>query len=84
MALMAGLLLTALAVALAGYSPGKALRALLGGAVGGLGPLARTLQFATPLMVVGLAVAVAFRAGVWNIGCEGAGLIPCDGVPGRR
>ena len=51
---------------------GEALRALLSGAFGswyafGSGTLVR----ATPLILTGLAVAVAFRAGVFNIGAEG-------------
>jgi simple sugar transport system permease protein len=51
---------------------GDALRALLAGAFGswyafGSGTLVR----ATPLILTGLAVAIAFRAGVFNIGAEG-------------
>src|SRR5205085_3593317 len=30
-----------------------------------------TLVRATPLLIAGLAVALAFRAGIWNIGAEG-------------
>lgn len=33
--------------------------------------LLATLVRATPLLVTGLAVAIAFRAGIWNIGAEG-------------
>lgn len=33
--------------------------------------LAAVLTRATPLLILGLAVALAFRAGVWNIGAEG-------------
>jgi simple sugar transport system permease protein len=51
---------------------GDALRALLDGAFGswyafGSGTLVR----ATPLILTGLAVAIAFRAGVFNIGADG-------------
>jgi len=51
---------------------GDALRALLAGAFGswyafGSGTLVRS----TPLILTGLAVAIAFRAGVFNIGAEG-------------
>lgn len=51
---------------------GDALRALFSGAFGswyafGSGTLVR----ATPLILTGLAVAIAFRAGVFNIGAEG-------------
>lgn len=38
---------------------------------GVLGPLANTLLFATPLIAGGLAVAIPFRAGMFNIGTEG-------------
>lgn len=38
---------------------------------GVLGPLANTLLFATPLIAGGLAVAIPFRAGLFNIGAEG-------------
>lgn len=33
--------------------------------------LSAVLTRATPLLIIGLAVALAFRAGVWNIGAEG-------------
>ena len=33
--------------------------------------LLATLVRATPLLITGLAVAIAFRAGIWNIGAEG-------------
>jgi len=36
-----------------------------------LGPMANTLLFATPLIAGGLAVAIPFRAGMFNIGTEG-------------
>ncbi|MFC3689344.1 ABC transporter permease [Aquipuribacter hungaricus] len=45
---------------------------LSGGSVAEVfGPLANTLLFATPLVAAGLAVAVPFRAGLFNIGAEG-------------
>ena len=55
---------------------GDALRALFSGAFGswyafGSGTLIR----ATPLILTGLAIAVAFRAGVFNIGAEGQFLV---------
>src|SRR5438874_2300140 len=55
---------------------GQAMRALFEGAFGswyafGSGTLIR----ATPLILAGLAVAIAFRAGVFNIGAEGQLLI---------
>ncbi len=62
----------ALGLRLAGYDPGAAAGALLRGAAGsGDQLLSITLVRATPLVLTGLAVAIAFRAGVWNIGAEG-------------
>lgn len=59
-----------------GFAAASALDALLRGALGswyafGSGTLVR----ATPLILTGLAVAVAFRAGVFNIGAEGQFLV---------
>jgi general nucleoside transport system permease protein len=45
------------------------------GAVGSPHRLAMSLQEATPLLMTGLAAAVAFRSGVWNIGAEGQFII---------
>jgi ABC-type uncharacterized transport system permease subunit len=57
---------------LGGFSPIPALAALLDGAVGSPDRLLSiTLVRAVPLTLTGLAVALAFRAGVWNIGAEG-------------
>ena len=45
--------------------------ALLEGSLGGVRPISETLVAATPLILTGLAVAVPFRAGLFNIGAEG-------------
>jgi general nucleoside transport system permease protein len=50
---------------------GDAYGSLLRGALGGTRPLSETLVAATPLILTGLAVAVPFRAGLFNIGGEG-------------
>lgn len=66
------LVLVAGALALGGHAPAQALGALVDGAVGSSDRLLSiTLVRATPLLVTGLAVALAFRAGIWNIGAEG-------------
>lgn len=68
---LAALLLLAI-VALAGYDAPRALAALAGGAFGSMDAvLSGTLVRATPLVLAGLAVTLAFRAGVLNIGAEG-------------
>jgi simple sugar transport system permease protein len=53
----------------------EAYGALLKGSVGSLRAISATLTEATPLILTGLAVAVAFRAGLFNIGGEGQLLI---------
>ena len=45
--------------------------ALLVGSVGSVKAISETLTAATPLILVGLSVAIAFRAGLFNIGAEG-------------
>ncbi|HUW77536.1 MAG TPA: ABC transporter permease [Candidatus Nanopelagicaceae bacterium] len=42
-----------------------------GGLIKGFNPLSETLVSATPLLCAGLAVALAFRAGLFNIGAQG-------------
>ncbi|OIQ81089.1 L-arabinose transporter permease protein [mine drainage metagenome] len=42
-----------------------------GGIVRGFNPLSETIVAATPLLCAGLAVALAFRAGLFNIGAQG-------------
>ncbi len=58
-------------VALVGVSPLDAFTSLYEGAFGSRESALETLVQATPLILTGLAAAVAFRAGVWNIGGEG-------------
>lgn len=66
------LALTAAVLALAGFSPARGLAALVEGSVGTMDAfLSGTLVRSTPLMLTGLAVAIAFRTGLWNIGAEG-------------
>lgn len=49
--------------------------ALFKGAFWGLGPISETLTRAAPLILAGLAVAVGFQAGLFNIGANGQMLI---------
>src|SRR5918992_1507702 len=68
----------------AGYDAGRALAALWRGSFGSSNAfLSATLVRATPLLLAGLGVALAFRAGIWNIGAEGqllAGAAAATGV----
>ena len=61
----------AIIVLATGNNPVAAYVALLQGALGDSNAVGRTLLNATPLIFTGLAVAVAFRAGLFNIGGEG-------------
>jgi ABC-type uncharacterized transport system permease subunit len=66
------LLATAALLAIGGYDVRGALAALWTGSVGSWYALSSaTLVRAVPLLLTGCAVAVAFRAGVFNIGAEG-------------
>jgi simple sugar transport system permease protein len=66
------LALLAFSLRLAGYDAVRALEALWSGSFGSANAfLSATLVRATPLMLAGLGVALAFRAGIWNIGAEG-------------
>ncbi|MBI3890126.1 MAG: ABC transporter permease [Candidatus Wallbacteria bacterium] len=64
-------LLGALLVVATGYSPAEIYGALWHGAFGSAENVAWSLQNATPLVFTGLAVALAFRAGLFNVGAEG-------------
>src|SRR6185312_12395169 len=61
----------ALVVLLIGDSPVETFRLLLGSAFSWPDGIGYTLFFATPLIFTGLAVAVALRGGLLNIGAEG-------------
>lgn len=58
-------------VLLLGDDPINAYRLLLSNSFGSIRDIGWTLHYATPLIFTGLAVAVAFRCGLLNIGAEG-------------
>jgi simple sugar transport system permease protein len=58
-------------VAIIGVNPFEALKLLIVGAFGTTDAIAYTLYYATNFTFTGLAVAVAFHAGLFNIGGEG-------------
>lgn len=70
-AVAATLVICALLVTWAGAPVGRAYLTLLEGGFGSRFAWSETLTRATPLMLTGLAVAVAFRARLFNIGAEG-------------
>ena len=75
--LLAGIVAgTGAVLAAAGFDIGRAAVALFSGSLGSWYALGSgTLVRATPLILTGLAVAIAFRAGVLNIGAEGQFLV---------
>ena len=64
-------LIGAVILLVSGANPLQAYGALIEGSFGSLKTLGRTLEKATPLIFNGLAVAFAFRAGLFNIGAQG-------------
>ena len=71
LALVAALCVGAVVIVLNGDNPAQAYGALLAGSFSNMHYLASTLSRATPLIFTGLGVAVAFKAGMANIGAEG-------------
>ncbi len=69
-AILVSLGLAALLVLASGADPLTVFGLVLKGAAGSSFALLETLTRATPLIFTGLAVAVAFRAKLWNIGAE--------------
>ncbi|MBG6208452.1 simple sugar transport system permease protein [Labrenzia sp. EL_126] len=70
-AAFAALVLAAIPMAFAGLSAFNAYSLMAKGAFGSLFAFTEMLTRATPLILTGLAAAVAFRAKLWNIGAEG-------------
>lgn len=67
----AAVVVIAIVVTVLGGEAGKALSAIWQGAVASRSGPVDSLLKATPLLMCGLAIAVAFRCGLWNIGAEG-------------
>ena len=70
-ALAAALLLGAVLLLILGVNPLTAYAAMFGGALGTPSGLMQSAVKATPLLLVGLGIVIAFRANVINIGGEG-------------
>ncbi len=70
-AVIISLLIGALILFISGASPWAAYSALFSGSLGDARGIMRTLEKATPLIFSGLAVAFAFKAGLFNIGAQG-------------
>lgn len=80
LALIGAFIVSAIIIAISGHSPVAAFGALLGGAFGGADSLSELAVKTCPLLLAGLAIAVSFQAGVWNIGAEGQLLMGALGM----
>ena len=71
LAIVLSLLISSALIATSGADPLDTMKALYKGAFGNWNAVLETLVQATPLMFTGLAIVVAFRANIFNIGAEG-------------
>jgi len=62
-------------VMLVGFEPGQVMSLLVKGAFGSAAGISYTLYYATTFVFTGLAVAVAFHGGLFNIGGEGQAMM---------
>ena len=74
-ALAVAIIVGGLLVLVIGDDPFQIYWILISGSLIGVPNLMVTLQIMTPLIFTGLAVSIAFRAGLWNIGVEGQMLV---------
>ena len=70
-AALAAIAVGAIMLLLLGANPFEAFGALIEGSVGSTNSIADTVVKATPLLLIGLGICIAFRANVINIGGEG-------------
>lgn len=70
-AILVALLVSAVILLAAGYNPWVAFKVMWAGAFGDMRTITEVLLKATPLILIGVGLAVAFRCSIWNIGAEG-------------
>lgn len=71
LAILTAMIVGGLVILVAGGNPFEAYSGLLDGAFGSPQALSETAVWATPYIFAGLAVALAFKGGLFNIGAEG-------------
>jgi simple sugar transport system permease protein len=79
-AVVVALVIGAVVLAFVGGDPVRAYLHIVDAAFGDIGVLSDTLVKATPLILTGLACALAFRMRLWNIGAEGQFLVGAWGA----
>jgi simple sugar transport system permease protein len=75
LAIFIGFLVGAIILMITGFNPFEAYSTLFKGILGSEKSLMFSLQYATPLILTGLAVTFAFKTGLFNIGAEGQYII---------
>lgn len=71
LSIVLGFLIGAIVLSIAGFNPITAYAVMIRGIIGNPRFVGWTVVYATPLILTGLAVAFAFRTGLFNIGAEG-------------
>ncbi len=71
LALFAALAVMGIMIALMGENPFEAYLVMIKGSLTTKNGIAETLVRATPLILIGLGMSIAFRSAMWNIGAEG-------------
>ena len=79
-AVVVALIISGIIIAAVGGDPVRSYLHILNAAFGSVGVLSDTLVKATPLLLTGLACALAFRMRLWNIGAEGQFLLGAWGA----
>ncbi len=75
LSILLGIIIGAILMLIAGFNPFVAYQALFGSALIEPYDLGETIRTTSPLILTGLAVALAFRTGLFNIGVEGQFLV---------
>lgn len=70
-AIAVALFISGLILLAAGYNPLEAFKVMWEGAFSDMRTFTEVLLKATPLILIGVGLAVAFRCSIWNIGAEG-------------
>ena len=79
-AVVIALVISGIIIAAVGGDPIRSYLHIVNAAFGSVGVLSDTLVKATPLLLTGLACAIAFRMRLWNIGAEGQFLLGAWGA----
>ncbi len=75
LSIIAGFLVGAIALKIAGFSPIEAYKIIFQGVFGNPRYISHTIIRSTPIIITGISVAFAFNTGLFNIGAEGQFII---------